>query len=151
MMKTALEMSVWILLAAPSPIIVNSVGSWSIATRTQLKDPARFRAGQVITDPQDCNNVLGFLDTERVTSGTLSLAGFVHLQPNNTLCLTYSSFGNPGQSIGPVGQSGILRRIVISAPFRQLRERSAFDASGQGGLLTVPTRQYSFQPRGFGR
>ena len=98
-------------------IVNSSPGTWYLATRTQLKDPAGFWAGQVITDPKDCYSVIGFMGTEVVSSGTLSLTGYVQLQPYKTLFLCSSSFGNPNQSIGPVSQSDIIRRIVVAAPF----------------------------------
>ena len=88
-----------------------------MATRIQLKDPQGFWAGQVIVDPKDFYAEIGFMGTEVVSSETLSLTGYVQLQPYNTLFLCSSSFGNPNQSIGSVSQSDIIRRIVVAAPF----------------------------------
>ena len=48
------------------------------------------------------------------------MGGFIDLLPYKTLFLCSSTFGNLGQSVGPVGQGDIVRRIVVNAVFGHL-------------------------------
>ena len=45
------------------------------------------------------------------------MGGFIDLLPYETLFLFSSTFGNLGQSLGPVGQGDIVRRIVVNSEF----------------------------------
>ena len=66
---------------------------------------------------QDCYDVIGYTNDSYTLNGILQNQGFVDLLTYKSLFLCSSSFGNLGQSVGPKGQSDIIRRIVITQGF----------------------------------
>ena len=100
--------------------ISNPTTTWLIPTRKELMEAGGTWASNAIpeNDLRTCYDVIGFAnDPTQYSNGVLSCKNFADLVPYKTLFLCSSTFGNLGQSVGPVGQSDIVRRIVVNAPF----------------------------------
>ena len=97
----------------------NTDTHWSIPTREDLISAGGIWTGSVLdkNDLHECYDVIGYTNTSYVLEGVLQNQGFVDLIPYKSLFLCSSTFGNLGQSVGPKGQSDIIRRIVITQGF----------------------------------
>ena len=99
--------------------IANSTGTWFLPTRQDLTTTGGVWSSSTITeaDLRVCHDVIGYTTDSLYLNGVLTMGGFVDLLPYKTLFLCSSTFGNLGQSVGPVGQGDIVRRIVVNAGF----------------------------------
>ena len=100
--------------------ISNPTTTWLIPTRKELMEAGGTWASSAIpeNDFRTCYDVIGFADDPtQYQNGVFTGENFVDLVPYETLFLCSSTIGNLGQSVGPVGQSDIVRRIVVNAPF----------------------------------
>ena len=100
--------------------IADTTPTWLFPTRTELIEAGGEWASSTIpaNDQKACYDVIGFADDpNQFLNCVLRCAHFVDLVPYKTLFLCSSTFGNWGQSVGPTGQSDIVRRIVVGAPF----------------------------------
>ena len=61
--------------------------------------------------------VIGWPEETMTLAGTQSLSGMINASPHSTLFLCSSDFGGLGGSLGPRGETNIVRRIVIDKPF----------------------------------
>ena len=102
--------------------IANSTGTWFLPTRQDLTTTGGVWSSNTITeaDLRVCHDVIGYTTESLYLNGVLTMGGFIDLLPYKTLFLCSSTFGNLGQSVGPVRQGDIVRRIVVNAGFGHL-------------------------------
>jgi hypothetical protein len=97
---------------------VVQTGAWHFPTRSELTTNSnQWNVVMSAPDVRACHDVIGYSEGSVRTGNVLQMDRFVDLMPFKQLFLCSSDFGNTGQSLGPVGQSDIVRRVVISAPF----------------------------------
>ena len=61
--------------------------------------------------------VIGWVEEPMSFGTSHALAGMINVSPHSTLFLCSSDFGGLAGSLGPRGETNIIRRIVIDKPF----------------------------------
>ena len=69
---------------------------------------------------QSAYAVIGWPEATMTLAGTQSLSGMINVQPHSTLFLCSTDFGGLGGSLGPRGETNIVRRIVVDKGFGQI-------------------------------
>jgi hypothetical protein len=93
----------------PDGLLTGVSGNFNDAQGSFTLDP---------TNLQSAGKVCGFLGTARITA-SLSIVGLgdsvIDVQRHHCLYI-HSSLATPGSSYGPLGQSDIIRRVLVDAP-----------------------------------
>ena len=103
-------------------------GDQGMASHWNVSAPANLRTN----DPRSANKVCGFQSLLELTGSTnnpLIASDIIDVQRNHVVYL-HSSLTMPGDSYGPRGESGVLRKVIIEAPQNGLaidRHTTAYD------------------------
>ena len=97
-----------------------TTGSFKIKTRAELLALGSWAGTSFGKEPNDACAVIGLDASATDAQGKLSCKNLVSLMPLRNVYLCSSDFGLPNQSIGPSGQTYILRKVPVEQSWGNL-------------------------------
>ena len=98
-------------------LTVSSTVSFKFLTEEEAKSLHGSGGLTSYVPNQTAYAVIGWPEETMTLAGTHALSGMINVQPHSTLFLCSSDFGGLAGSLGPRGETNIIRRIVIDKPF----------------------------------